>query len=80
MVGRMIEVYWAADGEWQTGRVLAYNPMSGKHTVEYTQQGAREQLTLSKEQWRQEEEYETVSEDESGEEDGEKLRGSRRAC
>ena len=53
MVGRTIEVYWAADDEWQEGRVLAYNPATGKHTVEYLQQGAREQLTLAREQWRQ---------------------------
>ena len=48
MVGRTIEVYWAADAEWQEGRVLNYNIETGKHTVEYTQQGGiHEQLTLA---------------------------------
>jgi hypothetical protein len=70
IVGRTIEVFWQADG-WQEGRVLSYNPATGKHTVEYTHQGAIEQLTLAKEQWRQDEpetEYDSSEEDEEGEE------------
>ena len=71
IVGRTIEVFWQADG-WQEGRVLSYNPATGKHTVEYTHQGAIEQLTLAKEQWRQDEpetEYDSSEEDEEDEED-----------
>ena len=73
MVGRRIEVFWAADGEWQEGRVLAYNAATGKHTVEYLAHGAREQLTLAKEQWRQDELVESVgsSDEEVGVEDEE---------
>ena len=70
IVGRTIEVFWQADG-WQEGRVLSYNPATGKHTVEYTHQGAIEQLTLAKEQWRQDEpetEYDSSEEDEEVEE------------
>lgn len=31
MVGRLIEVFWTADSDWQEGRVLSYNPNTGKH-------------------------------------------------
>lgn len=53
IVGRLIEVYWAADNVWQQGHVRSYNPSTGKHLVEYVNTNATEHLTLAKERWRQ---------------------------
>ena len=47
--------------------MLNYNPASGKHTVEYAQ-GSREQLTLARERWRQDEPETSSSEDDDDDE------------
>ncbi len=44
-LGRRVEVFWDADGQYYRAVVVAYHPTSKKHTIMY-EDGGREKLNL----------------------------------
>lgn len=50
LAGAVVRVWWPAESEWYRGRVVAYDPVAGRHRVEYDD-GDVEALDLREERW-----------------------------
>lgn len=49
LVGARVEHYWDGEGEWYSGRIMRYEPTSGKHLVHYDIDGEQEWIVVEQE-------------------------------
>jgi hypothetical protein len=48
----VIRVYWAAEKNWYTGEIIAYNHQTNEHTIKYDDEDTEEINLLELHKWK----------------------------